>query len=109
MIIQPLLEHFYPTMFILKADVLRVHILAKCRNAILETRKELQIFTDNHGNTRAAEIFDGKNKAYSVMTRTVFKDVRQREMARPDKDDTRQRSLQLMPEKKNSKNIIHIS
>lgn len=70
--------------------------------------EELQIFTDNHGNTRVAEIFDGKNKAYSIMTRTVFKDTRQREIARPDKDDSRQRSLQLMPEKKNSKNIAQV-
>ncbi|MCR5146762.1 MAG: hypothetical protein K6B70_05415 [Clostridia bacterium] len=70
--------------------------------------EELQIFTDNHGNTRVAEIFDGKNKAYSIMTRTVFKDTRQREIARPDKDDARQRSLQLMPEKKNSQNIAQV-
>ena len=70
--------------------------------------EELQIFTDKHGNTRVAEIFDGKNKAYSIMTRTVFKDTRQREIARPDKDDTRQRSLQLMPEKKNSQNIAKV-
>ena len=70
--------------------------------------EELQIYTDNHGNTRVAEIFDGKNKAYSIMTRTVFKDTRQREIARSDKDDTRQHSLQLMPEKKNSQNIAQV-
>lgn len=71
--------------------------------------EELQIFTDNHGNTRVAEIFDGKNKAYSVMTRTVFKDTRQREIARPDKDDTRQLSLQITQEKKNSRNIAQVA
>lgn len=81
---------------------------AKVAATINMDGEELQIFTDNHGNTRVAEIFDGKNKAYSVMTRTVFKDARQREIARPDKDDTRQRSLQLMPEKKNSKNIAQV-
>ena len=70
--------------------------------------EELQIYTDRHGNTRVAEIFDGKSKAYPIRTRTRFKDTRQREMARPDKDDTRQRSLQIMPEKKNSQNIAQV-
>lgn len=81
---------------------------AKVAATINMDEEELQIFTDNHGNTRVAEVFDGKNKAYSVMTRTVFKDTRQKETARPDKDDTRQRSLQIIQEKKNSKNIAQV-
>lgn len=69
--------------------------------------EELEIYTDKHGNTRVAEIVDGQ-KAVFVMTRTLFKDTRQREMAGPDKDDARQRSLQIMPEKKNSRNIAQV-
>lgn len=81
---------------------------AKVAATVTIEGEELQIYTDKHGNTRVAEIFDGKNKAYPNLTRTRFKDTRQREMARPDKDDTRQRSLQLMPEKKNSQNIAQV-
>lgn len=70
--------------------------------------EKLQIYTDKHGNTRVAEVFDGKNKAYPILTRTVFKDTRQREIARADKDDSRQHSLTIMPKSNNSKNIAQV-
>lgn len=69
---------------------------------------ELQIYTDRHGNTRVAEIVDGKNKAYPVLTRTIFKDSRQKETQRAEKDEGRENLLTIMPKQKNSNNIAKV-
>lgn len=67
--------------------------------------EDLQIYTDKHGMARVAEIVDDRKKAYSVLTRAIYKNNKQTEKYNT-REEAKENVLEVLPQtKKNEYNI----
>ena len=67
--------------------------------------EDLQIYTDKHGMTRVAEIVDGRKKAYSVLTRALYKNNKLTEKINT-REDGKENVLEVLPKTKKNEYSI---